>query len=206
MQFKSIVLVVLFNIPLYNVIPIVELLYRPFFPRIVYCIDNSKKDMELKKWNLTYVYYKTDQNADPDQMNYICVNYVYQLASWAGGFLFMADDLLISPTAISNLSFSLPALHHGLPELPCSIDPANMPKCEQFIKYTRRQGQLSSLHQKLSKNPPDSLGRRCTRNFLNVTGQRNKAFANSIADIYFIPTSFMADASELFKTSYESQI
>ena len=113
------------------------------------------------------------------------------LVSWAEGFLFMADDLLISPTAISTFSFSLPALHHGLPELPCSIDPANMANMwtiHQF--YRRRQGQLSSLYKKLSKSPPDSLGQRCIRNFLNITGQRNKPFANSHRWHLFHPDLF----------------
>ena len=55
-QFTDVLLVVVFNNPLYNVIPYVEMIYRSFFPFILYCgpqMISTKTFPSLEKYTLS---------------------------------------------------------------------------------------------------------------------------------------------------------
>ena len=102
-RIPSVVLVVLLNSPLLEVLPMVELLYRPILPTIVYCVPSPHTlPQHLAAWNLTIVGYEA-----MGPHNYICIDQVYRLNLKSEGYLFIGDDVLFSPPFLQLLHIVL---------------------------------------------------------------------------------------------------
>ena len=198
-QYRRVVLVVLFNNPMQNLIPILELLYRPFFPHMVYCMAEPELRPELRKWNVTIVTYDSPHG----EKNYICAHYVNLLGLEADGFLFIADDTLVPPGIISDLSMSLPATVNTLPKA-CSIA-APYKKCRRWTHFDYGAIALKSLWDENKHEFKNSLVNHCKHSLQNMTRLLDP-FVYDSADVYFIPASFMPAASQLFMKLYKHNV
>jgi len=98
-SFSSFVLIITFNKPIYSVIPYLELLYRPFFPYIVYCGPVPLDDHALRaEYQLNFVVYPSSPvEHNPGAFNYECLGLAKRLFNprVVEGFLVTSDDLLI---------------------------------------------------------------------------------------------------------------
>ena len=100
--FPNITIMVLMNWPNYKVVPVFELLYRPFFKDIIYCSpppltqDENQTFQEVKKtWNIT-AFHTFPKGGG---LNYICIEAARNISDGTeDGFLFLADDTLF-PTS-----------------------------------------------------------------------------------------------------------
>ena len=167
-QFRSIVLVVLFNFPYYDVIPYLELLYRPFFPQIVYCLPKSGNRTAIEKYDLNITIVEYDDAPGGGSTNYICVYHIQKLGLQAKGYFFAADDTFISRTTFEELPFHLPATVHRLP-LFCDMcnTSYNGYRCDEWVHTEHATNELRSLNRKY-QNQTMSLPHKCLQNLQNM--------------------------------------
>ena len=89
-QRPNIVLMVVFNNLFVDVIPLIEIQYRPFYPNIVYCVDRVPEDEKLTSYKLNFVTYK--QKGNPGGMHYECYLKVIMMNLDIDGIFAIADD------------------------------------------------------------------------------------------------------------------
>ncbi len=98
-QFEHILLIVVFNKNVYShSIPYVETLYRPFFPRILYCgpIPATRRGRRvLPSYNFSFVGYENIPDHNRGSFNFKCVQLAFQMGHRVEGFAVMADDVLL---------------------------------------------------------------------------------------------------------------
>ncbi|XP_025092875.1 uncharacterized protein LOC112563255 [Pomacea canaliculata] len=98
--FPDILLIVDFNYPShYNVIPYLELLYRRYFPNILYCglqPETLKKQIVAEK--LGFPIYYLHALRDIWQTKYECIQHAMKMCDNFTGYLLIGDDTLINMT------------------------------------------------------------------------------------------------------------
>ena len=203
-EFKSIVLVVLFNNRFLRIIKYLEILYRPFFPKIVYCIPYQTEDEQLLNFdfNATVIQYKQNTGTNGGT-NYICVHHVQRLRLKAEGYLFLADDVLVSPTLLKQLPIAVPAFPWRRP-LVCDMQRPTWQNCNRWIHLKHGSKELRGVF-KTYKDAFGSLPAQCLIKLQNATGLE-EPILHTLSDIYYIPTHFMRNASNLFKVFYEHRV
>ena len=95
-KFPNVTLMALMNWPFYEVVPVLELLYRPFFKDIIYCsppplTQNENQTFHHVKntWNITAFHIFPKGGG----LNYICIEAAKNISDGTeDGFLFLADD------------------------------------------------------------------------------------------------------------------
>ena len=202
-RFGSIALVILFNHDFYNVIPYLELMYRPFFPQIIYCMpsNNMQEERKFLRFNVTIIYYQS-KTRYPGGTNYLCVYHVQKLNLSAKGYLFVADDVLLSLSFIKRLPLSLPATVHNLP-LACNMR-APAPACKGWVHFSLSAKKMRSFDQHY-RTQPSSLPCECMKRIRNMTGLE-EPFVYDFSDIYYIPKRYMFNASNLLKAFYDFEV
>ena len=205
-QFRTIILVVLFNNPFYSVIPYLELLYRPFFPSIIYCMpktDTSDTHYGRNhKYNVTILYYKNSMQT-PGATNYICGHMVKNLGLEAEGYFFISDDILVSLSLLKDLPLQVPAISLRYPPA-CDGQRPTFRNCNRWQYFKKSSAALKSLNRKY-ENQSNSLPYRCLQKIRNTTGYALPVL-HALADIYYIPNSYMQEASILFKVFHEHRV
>ena len=113
-QFRNIALVIIYKEQLsFDTLPLVETLYRPFFPIMVYCSKRPATPVQTARdhtgWKIISVEYDPVQN-----LQYQCVSLVVHLGLPVDGFMFLGEDVLFSVHDIPTFSLSrtwLPTPH-----------------------------------------------------------------------------------------------
>ena len=204
--FKSTVLVILFNNAFYSTIPYLELLYRPFFPHMIYCMPSNDKYQEKMSFNFKFsvIYYNSNATI-PGIMNHMCVFKVQQLNLPTEGYFFLSDDILLSWSVIKLLPMSFPALPHLFPHIAmCDMQKSNDKKCSGWPHFLHGSAELSSLYRHYEKLP-SSLPYDCMQKLKKITGFQ-EPFLFASADMYYIPDKYMYNASQLMKAYYDHQV
>ena len=106
MQLKDILLIVAFNREHYEAIPYIELLYRSFFPNMVYC---GPKPLNITSWtadyNISFITYKDMPKAKrPGSLNYICMANAMIKHPHYTGYLLFGDDVMLIPHRFPKFS------------------------------------------------------------------------------------------------------
>ena len=204
--FESTVLVILFNNPFYSTIPYLELLYRPFFPHMFYCMPSNDRYQEKMsiKFKFSVIYYNSNATI-PGIMNHMCVYQVQQLNLQTEGYFFLSDDILLSWSVIKLLPMSVPALPHRLPYVDiCDMQKPDAKKCLSWMHFSHGSAELRSLYSHYEKQP-SSLTYDCMQKLKKITGFQEPLLF-STADTYYIPSKYMYNASQLMKANYEHQV
>jgi hypothetical protein len=197
------------NWPIFNVIPLVELLYRPFFPTIVYCVPQGEIPEELKEWNLTFVNYTSEGQG---YNNYICVDAVFNLNLDTKGYFFVADDLLFRPSVVTDFSLEIPSMPmenvigNDMGKRFCNMDDQNT-TCSTWPWYSQSKESKQKLEQNINseEKATKDLYNMCKTWHRNISQMENPLI-QGWADIYFIPTSFMKTAADLARLYHRSSV
>ena len=98
-QFRDVLLIIVFNNPHYSAIPFLETLYRSIFPYILYCgptkLDYSNPFLMNDISFITYD--EPVKNYSHGAFNYQCLRIASQLKYSVTGYLVIADDLIFNP-------------------------------------------------------------------------------------------------------------
>jgi hypothetical protein len=97
-------LIAIFNNAFYSTIPYIELLFRAFWPNILYC----GPDTMTSSARVSYVSFGANVPGHrPGSFNYRCVVHAYSMyPHMPGGYFITGDDILLVPHLISPLPLS----------------------------------------------------------------------------------------------------
>ncbi|ELT98388.1 hypothetical protein CAPTEDRAFT_204969 [Capitella teleta] len=105
-QYSEILLLVIFNGPVYAALPYFEALYRSFFPNIVYCgpgHPNYQILQNFKQLKISFIsYHKSPKGHVEGALNYECLSIAMKMNYNVQGYLTIADDMVLSLSSIKN--------------------------------------------------------------------------------------------------------
>ena len=115
--YSDITLIITFNYPHYEVIPLLEIMYRAIFPSIVYCgseiIDTDFYE-DLLKYKISFVLFEGKNfkaegfRFDSGRLNHGCVTKVIEMNLNTRGYLVMSDDVVINNINLQSLNRDAP--------------------------------------------------------------------------------------------------
>ncbi len=209
-QFDSILLVVVFNNPIYETIPYLEAIYRPFFPRILYCgpeqlsVSQNPALQALEYYEFSFISYgKSPEGHVPGALNYKCTELAAQIGYEVQGLLVIGDDLLLVTQFIKTLNPNK-VWYVPLREIR-TVDIENRVECRLgtcdhvkmwpwFPRYWPNMESLFKAFQEQQSAVP--LVNKCVRNLVKVNGAKFRA-NGAYSDFYYIPTSIAKDFAKL---------
>ncbi|ESN93480.1 hypothetical protein HELRODRAFT_180796 [Helobdella robusta] len=199
---RNIVLIIVFNNPFYEVIPILELIYRPLYPKIFYCgpkrID-LKKYRKLLEYNLSFLTFDIQPEKEvKGALNYHCTLKVMKLQHRSiEGYLTISDDMLLLQHQIVNLN---PDYIWFLPEKEIRIgDLENLKECRLGICDFFNRWTWWEIYQKegldvlksLPKEKSETL-RACAK-YIRFESDGENRLLGGYSDIYYVPR-FLANS------------
>lgn len=196
--FTDILLVVVFNKPHFENIPLIEILYRPFFLHILYCGPGSV-EMSFEHYDFRYLSYtETPKGHYPGSFNYECMVSAMTMNYTVKGYLFLADDTLWSVHKVPSLNKSsiwyLPK--HVISVGNISLDPPPSWNSHAWgfrLYQTQVQNALRRMELEYSTN---SVVGQCYRTLQAVNGGKHMVSGN-LADVYYIPQRLAAQFAEV---------
>ena len=213
-QFRHLLLVVTFNLPHYEVIPYLELLYRSIFPHIIYC---GPKPLDIASipalggYRISFITYKQwPVHRAPGSVNYQCAVRAIRLNFAVDGFLFASDDLLLLPVPLSRLNrdqvWFVPANEIRIGDLE-TLRECHLGMCDFYPHWDwwadYKTATIEAMDRMTQLARSSSLLYHC----LSTLRQRNGVGYSQIrvngaySDIFYIPSRIahnFADVSEIF--------
>ena len=100
-QINDVLLIIIFNSAHYSAIPYLEVLFRGFYPRILYCGPENP----LNLMNLSFVVYSGNPTGHRNgSFNYECIILAYNMFPYMpGGYFVIGDDILLFPHQLISL-------------------------------------------------------------------------------------------------------
>jgi len=216
-QFQRLLLVITFNLPHYEVIPLLELLYRSVFPHILYCgptpLDTASIPA-LGAYRISFITYEQwPVHRVPGSMNYQCAIQAVRLNFAVDGLLFASDDVLLLPVPLSRLSadrvWFVPANEIRIGDLEtlreCHLGMCDFhPRWDWWAAYRTATVEALSRMEQLART--SSLLRHClsTLRQRNGVGRSQTRVNGAYSDVFHIPSRIaheFADISEIFADS-----
>ena len=216
-QLDNVLLMVVFNLQFYEVIPYIELLYRPFFPHIVYCgpgLPDPLTFPQLSKYNLTFLsYVGTPEGHFPGSFNYECITMVTRMNYDVEGYLVISDDMYLSLTRLTELSLAKPwylaKTSMRMADLSvlkeCRLGTCDFPHSHWRWWEDYRRQTLRSLRYIDAHQGDSALLHRCHKQLVSLTGGTRRAIG-AYSDIFFIPQRMAADFSTLLDVFLDKEV
>lgn len=217
-QFDNILLIILFNSAHYNIIPHLEILYRSFFPNILYCGPNFP-DLEevpaLKRYQFSFVTYTSKvKGVAHAGLNYECTMKAIRLQYNVKGYFVIADDILVMLHALTE--FPLNALWYRAESRMQTVDlitmrECNLGECKVKIRWMwwklYRLNIMRVLETMKEKQQTSQLFKRC---YLQLIRQNGAEFrvngGGGSADIYYIPSQLAQDFADLAQIFVDNKV
>jgi hypothetical protein len=197
MMWKDVLLIIVFTEPLYHVIPYTEVIYRPFFPQILYCGPhpmNYTTFPELRYYNIYLVAYGANVPGRlPGLLGQKCLIMATEMPYKVRGFLTMYDDLMLLLHRIKDLD-----LEKAWYQSENRMRIANMKTLKQCINGTcnvtpdwafwqSNQNQtINALNELMAKQNESILIQNCHKN-LTLLNQGEYIASMSYSDMYYVP-------------------
>ena len=215
-QFSDILLIVVFNNPLYGIIPYVELIYRSFFPLIVYCgpqMISTKSFPDLEKYIISFVAYgESPEGHVPGAFSYRCVTLAMDMGYSVHGYLTVADDMIVFPHRLTffprHAVWYLPLKEVRIGEIR-KLRECRLGMCDFFPHWNwweEYQTQSFSVIKMLQKQQhTDYLINRCYRQLVHLNGGEFK-LNGAYSDVFYIPSRLGADFKRLVNIFLEHEV
>lgn len=206
-QFHDVLLVIIFNVVHYDVIPYLEILYRSFFPNILYCgpeIPDLDTYPQLRQYEFSFVTYDhvTADNIS-GSLNYECMIRAMRMRYQVEGYLAIADDLLLLINPLTNFPrnvvWYLPQSEVRIGDL-TTLRECRLGMCdfyphwhwwEDYVSVTLKL--FRALKQEQWTSP---LLHHCYSELLRLNGAEFRA-NGGYSDVYYIPSRLAEEFSEL---------
>ncbi|CAH1790235.1 unnamed protein product, partial [Owenia fusiformis] len=215
-QYKDVALLIVFNTAHYEVIPLLENMYRPSFPKILYCGPEEIPQNILKWFNISFISYGKSTEHHPDgAANYECLTMAFSLRLNVTGYIFLGDDVMFyfwnlnfpkndiwsSPQSIGDLSRRITkecTYNRGLKDWFCPV--AKWPWWADYrFEILEALGSLKDL----SKVSP--VVQECLGNLIYRNGAHNRV-NRGYADIYFVPIRYANEFIELSTIFWQHRV
>lgn len=206
-QLSDVLLLVIFNNAHYEVIPYLEVMYRTFFPYMLYCgpgLPNATQWEAMKRFKVTFISYSyTPVGHFPGSFNYECVAMAMSMSYSVAGYAVMADDVLLS---IANLYERKRHLVWYM--APSEVNTGDIrklrecrlgmcdyhPRTRWWEDYKHQTFNALSLLKKGQYY--NRLHHRCYNQLIALTGAEFRMFSGN-ADFYYVPQRLAKEFSEL---------
>ena len=202
MQFSDVLLVVVFNNPLYSIIPHLELLYRPFFPHILYCGPTPVDRRVLAGYRVSFVAYgRTPDGHLAGAFSYRCVSLAVAAGYRVAGFLVAADDLLLQLHTLQSFSrrapWFLPASEVRTGELR-TLRECRLGMCDSFAHWVWWRDYKAATVAALAalRDSDDPRLRACHDALVRRNGAEQRP-NGGFADVYYVPRHLAAHFARL---------
>ena len=213
MQYHDKVLIVIFNNQHYNVIPYLEVLYRSFFPHIVYCGPGYPESRLLRTYQYTFVSYGANpEGYDAGSFSYICPAMVMSMRYNTTGYLVMADDILLSILGMqgfpSNQIWYLPKSDIKIADITtfreCRLGICDFyPRWNWWLAY---KNQTTEVYKELFGNQQQSsFLEMCKERLRTFTGASERV-CGAYSDIYYIPKRYVYSFTQLIQPFYKHRV
>ena len=212
----NIVLLIIFNNPHYDVIPYLELLYRAFFPHILYCgpgFPDLETYPQLQRILHSFLSYgDTPSGHSAGVFNYKCTIMAMQIGYQVDGYLIIADDLLIFPHHFPELStrtfWYLPQHEIRIGAIK-KLRECRLGMCDFYPHWhwweDYQQVTISALEQLRTKQTDSVAVNQCYRQLVYLNGAEFRA-NGAYSDIYYIPNNYAKQFRELAEIFLENQV
>jgi len=216
-QFQRLLLVVTFNLPHYEVIPYLELLYRSMFPYILYCGPkplDATSIPALTGYRISFIMYEEwPVHRAPGSVNYQCAIQAIRLNFAVDGFLFASDDLLLLPVPLSRLRgdrvWFVPANEIRTGDLD-TLQECHLGMCDFYPHWDWWASYKSATIEALDRMAQLARSSSLLFNCLSTLRRRNGVGRSQIrvngaySDVFYIPSRIahdFADVGEIFANS-----
>ncbi|CAH1782196.1 unnamed protein product [Owenia fusiformis] len=142
-QPNPILLLVIFNTPVYESIPYLEALYDGHFAKTIYCGPEKPHNSILYEWEINFITFNNPLNHVSGSSNYECLLKVLKLGLRVQGVLTIADDAFMKVKAITKLP---------LDEI--WFNTINFQSVEQFAKVVEDTSTIDPMEPFILKNNP----------------------------------------------------
>lgn len=209
-QYSDMALIVLYNYAVDRVMPVVEILYGPFFPIILHCSPRSKNPRDFEKIkDFSFIEYFTGKN-----LNYQCVYLASLLRFPVKGFLFMADDITLTTPDIQFFPPDKCWTYSGI----SACDTKNrgnlyrglsFKTCARWLFVTKRFRKMQRALKQFPASSHFPIFKKCAKNLNSLiqfhSPHHIEVYLMGISDIYYIPEKMMHDAVQMinFFLKYE---
>ncbi len=200
-QDPNILLIVVFNKPHTEVIPLIEIMYRPFFPRnILYCAHGSlslKANPWRKDFNVTFITRKHYYTSKPEgYLNYECVINAIRLYPSVDGYLVIGDDTLFHASIVNlqhNKTWYVPFNETMLGDVqPEKVIRKTVMKVDPGWVFGSFGKEVLNAWKAVPKLSKSSVVTQCYRKLQELEGGEHRMIA-AFSDIYYIPQRMAAD-------------
>ena len=199
-------MIIVFNNPRFEALPFVDLIYRPFFPSILYCSLRQPKpdpkkfpflfDPSTGSLKYSFTFYTKDWLGGPHFHD--CVSQAFRMRYDVDGYFVVGDDVLVLPRMMHNFDanfswisatyitdlITMKDCHSGI----CNADIA-------WVNWRDQRGlrdiNLNVLNYRyMEKNSASSpLVGRCFEQLVNFTGGKGRSLKANV-DAFYIPQRF----------------
>ena len=185
----------MFNNPHYNVIPLLEIIYRRRFPNIVYCGSNHKDIEHIRqKWRIKFIVITLDKpEVVPGEfMNLRCMQLAMELMPDAEGYLMVHDDVVLNYWHLEAWNRTKIWLTNdgAIADLDtgrmCNSEGTCQPGIVGWIYIDRFKKPTLKALKSLSSIQASQVERKCIHNVMKEAGGINRIFYSQ-ADIYYVP-------------------
>ena len=207
-------LLIVFNLPHYEAIPILEVLYRPLFKSLLYCgpdYPSLSKYPMLKDYHFAFVQYEQSPPQHfPGSTNYICVRLALpiireKMDGRLKGVLFMSDDILFNFWNMMSLDRHRPwysttgkiwdvntgrICKNGAKTTVCNT-------ADDWSWYEVQKDQMKRSLLRLSADDAPEVYKKCGTALASFTGSRSRAIGRQSGDFYYLPFKMAEHFSEL---------
>lgn len=207
-EFPNVLLIIVFNKAHYEVIPILEVLYRRRFRRIVYCGPYLPNNLDKDIIFLTFDYKPV--NEVDGAYNYECTIKAIEIGFKVDGYFIISDDLLlfsdISKFPLDQIWFQPITLFHTFDYKLMSQCRANeciyLPRWRWFLDYKRQVVRL--LHD--MQNSGYWLIERCSNNLIKFNNGAKSRIHGAYADVFYLPNKYSSEFAGLGRYFLEHHI
>ena len=212
-QQRDLVLIVVFNNPHYEVIPYIEVLYRSFFPHVVYCGPGYPNQPALKRYNLTFVSYGANpEGFDAGSFSYICPSMVMSMHYKTKGYLVIADDIILSVFGIQNFPLQsiwfLPKAEIRIADIKtfreCRLGMCDFfPHWHWWLDY--KDQTVAAYHELYRKRSMSPFFHKCYSTLSEFCGGERRV-CGGYSDIFYIPNVHTLGFRQLVKLFYDHHV
>ena len=201
-QIEDILLIVVFNSPFYQSFPYVDLLYRSFFPNILYCGPetlNTTKFKQVADYKVSFIKYENYRGYENGAFNYQCFMRAVEMGYKVSGYLVIGDDDLLLLNQVASLPrdkvWADDAGYIGdfsqMPAKQCVFDKCERNDTDYWVtKY--QDSIVDTLHYLGKHHQHHTALNKCYHGLLKQTGSPRR-IKRQISDIFYIPVSMQWD-------------
>lgn len=202
--FNDILLIIIFNRYHFDVIPVLELMYRPNFPNILYCGEFLPEKQNISLGNIQYSFYAVPDMGVYGHYGYECMAGAIQMGYNVSGYFLINDDVRLNIWRWANFNRSAMIFEDIDSQV---VDIQSGKKCRRndvricdiapnykWLKMYRKQ--VASTIDRLKVSPAGGIQNTCYRRLVAANKGDYKVNFN-VSDVYYIPRRLAANFVEL---------